>query len=123
MKDRRWIHDMLLGAGVLLAAGILYLCMRQSAPAGAWAVVEQDGTELTRLPLDEQASYLVQSDAGSNLVCTDGGGVWIEEADCPDQRCVHQGVISTAQERLVCLPHRLVVRVEGAAAAADDMVR
>ena len=36
MKDRRWIHDMLLGAGVLLAAGILYLCMGRSLRGCHW---------------------------------------------------------------------------------------
>ncbi len=123
MKDKRLVRDGLLGAGVLLAAGILYLLLHQSTGVGAWAVIEQDGIEIARMPLNQNGSYLVQSKAGHNLVCTDEGGVWIEEADCPDQYCVRQGAISTADGRIVCLPHRLVVRVEGAASAAGGMVR
>ena len=123
MKDKRLVRDGLLGAGVLLAAGILYLLLHQSTGVGAWAVIEQDGIEIARMPLNQKGSYLVQSKAGHNLVCTAEGGVWIEEADCPDQYCVRQGAISTADGRIVCLPHRLVVRVEGAASAAGGMVR
>lgn len=123
MKDRRLARDGMLGAGVLLAAGILYLLLCQGAGQGAWAVVEQDGVELVRMPLNQEGSYLVQSEAGCNLVHTGEGAVWIEKADCPDQYCVRQGAISTADGRIVCLPHRLVVRVEGASATADGMVR
>ncbi len=123
MKKRRWTHDLILACGILLAAGILYLGVRQFAQPGTWAVIEQDGVEIARLPLDQEGDYLVEAESGSNLVCTRAGGVWIQEADCPDQLCVRQGVISDEGGRIVCLPHRLVVRVEGASGPVDGMVR
>ena len=36
------------------------------------------------------------------------------EADCPDGYCKRQGEISTEKETIVCLPHKLVVEIQGA---------
>ena len=40
------------------------------------------------------------------------------DADCPDKLCVKTGRISKTGETIVCLPHRVVVEIIGA--AADD---
>ena len=37
----------------------------------------------------------------------------MEEADCPDRLCVRQGAVSRVGESIICLPHELVVTVEG----------
>lgn len=46
-----------------------------------------------------------------NLVTISGGRVWMEEADCRDQLCVHHIPISTGGESIICLPNRLVVEI------------
>ena len=112
--------DKILAAGLLLTAVLLGIFLFAGKEEGTWAVVTIDGTEYGSYALDKEQT--IDLGTGNHLEIR-GGEIRMTEADCPDQRCVHQGVISTAQERLVCLPHRLVVRVEGAAAAADDMVR
>lgn len=40
------------------------------------------------------------------------GGVRMKEADCPDQICVSRGLIQKSGQSIVCLPHRLVIRLE-----------
>ena len=37
----------------------------------------------------------------------------MERADCPDQVCVRQGAVRYNGESIVCLPHRLIVSIEG----------
>lgn len=83
----------------------------------AVAVVEQDGKEILRLALDEQQTVRIPAENGFNVVVVTGRGVLVSEADCPDQICVRQGEISHSGESVVCLPHRLVIRLEG---AGDD---
>lgn len=39
-------------------------------------------------------------------------GLRCSSADCPDLVCVDQGVISSSTEAIVCLPHRLIARIE-----------
>ena len=37
----------------------------------------------------------------------------VAEANCGDHTCIRTGQISREGEAIVCLPHRLVVRIEG----------
>ena len=66
----------------------------QSAPA-----VNQDG------PASAQYDYY-------NIVEIKGGTVSVTEASCKNQVCVRHGAISRSGESIVCLPNRLVVRIE-----------
>ncbi|MFR7670942.1 MAG: NusG domain II-containing protein [Collinsella sp.] len=43
---------------------------------------------------------------GTNLIEIKDGRVHVEEADCPNQDCVHQGWVDAAEEQIVCLPHK-----------------
>ena len=49
---------------------------------------------------------------GSNTVCIADGKVSVTEASCKNQVCVHHGEISRSGESIVCLPNRLVVRID-----------
>ena len=44
------------------------------------------------------------------------------EANCGDHTCVRTGEIFRDGETIVCLPHKLVIAVEGGAAADFDAV-
>ena len=36
----------------------------------------------------------------------------MSDADCPDKDCVNQGWISRPGQMIVCLPNRLVIKIE-----------
>lgn len=95
---------------VILAAIFLTMGLHRDM---AVAVIEQDGREILRLSLDEERTVRIPCDNGFNVIKTDGQSVYVSEADCPDQICVRQGKISGSKESIVCLPHRLVIRLEG----------
>ena len=44
----------------------------------------------------------------------------VTDADCPDQVCIRMGKISKTGENIVCLPHKLVVQLEGDSAADEQ---
>jgi hypothetical protein len=46
-----------------------------------------------------------------NTLVIEGGRARIEAADCPDKLCVKQRAISKAGESIICLPHKLVIRI------------
>lgn len=46
-------------------------------------------------------------------------GLQVSEADCPTQDCVHTGTITRNGQSIVCLPARIVIRLEGGSAEAD----
>lgn len=50
---------------------------------------------------------------GYNIVRIQGGQVQIVEANCPDRLCVNSPPIKTPGQSIVCIPHRLIVRING----------
>ena len=57
-----------------------------------------------------------------NEVVIKGGEVYVSEASCKNQICVKRGHISKAGESIVCLPNRLVVRIENSEGGGYDDV-
>ena len=46
-------------------------------------------------------------------------GLRVALSDCPTQDCVHTGTITRGGQSIVCLPARIVIRLEGGAPAPD----
>ena len=113
---------------IVLAAVCAIVVWSRSNDAGELtAVVTVDGTEAERIPLkdfpDRERTY---SGNGYTLhVCLaasqgeTGLGLYVADADCPTQDCVHTGTITRAGQSIVCLPARILIRLEGGTVDAD----
>ena len=113
---------------IVLAAVCAIVVWSRSNDAGELtAVVTVDGTEAERIPLkdfpDRERTY---SGNGYTLhVCLaasqgeTGLGLYVADADCPTQDCVHTGIITRAGQSIVCLPARIIIRMEGGTVDAD----
>ncbi len=116
-------HDVIFILIALCAAAALYFSgVLSPGDKGAYAVIYIDGEENGRYPLDEDESFVVSTDDGENKVVISGGKVSVTDADCPDKLCVKQGEIDRQGETIVCLPHKLVVEIEGGAPPEYDVV-
>ena len=58
---------------------------------------------------------VIPDEGAFNLFSVADGVVRMEAADCRDQICVHHIPISGGGESIICLPHRLVAEIVGAA--------
>lgn len=98
--------------------------MGANTNADTATVVIRDGEQnVYELPLSQNTTKSVTTDLGTNLIEIKDGRVHVEEADCPNQDCVHQGWIDAAGEQIVCLPHKLTVDiVDESAKATYDVV-
>ena len=86
--------------------------MGANTNADTATVVIRDGEQnVYELPLNQNTTKTVTTDLGTNLIEIKDGRVHVEEADCPNQDCVHQGWIDAAGEQIVCLPHKLTVDI------------
>lgn len=103
-------NDVLLIAGLLLAAALWWAL--RPGEAGGWAVVLEDGRETGRYPLWEDRT-VTTGGLEYNVLRISQGTASVTEANCPDRLCVKAGAASRTGETIVCLPHRLVVRIEG----------
>ncbi len=110
--------DMIMIALILLAAISLFIYYQytNSTSSAEQVIIEVDGEVIKTfdLPQNELVQYKVQIDEDDyNLVEIVGNRVRLKEATCPDQVCVKEGWISKAGEALICLPHKLVVKISG----------
>ena len=97
----------MIAAVILAAAAAVFFFQVKNRTSGTvYAIVEQDSKELMRLPLSEPGEYRISDGDSYNVIEITEGGVRMKEADCPDQICVSRGL------SIVCLPHRLVIRLE-----------
>lgn len=117
IKTRFWIAGITLT--LLLSAGAALWLHNRSAP-GMTANIYQDGVCIRSIDLSQVTSaetYTVDSDLGTNVIRIEPGRICMLEADCPDQVCVHAGWLTDSAAPIVCLPHRLVIRLEQTASS------
>lgn len=84
--------------------------------SGGVAVVRVDGEELYRIDLAavrEEYDIEIDTKYGHNTVHVAPGAIAVTRSNCPDGICVAQGAISQSGVPIICMPHRLSVRIEG----------
>lgn len=108
---RRIFNDTLLILAIALIAVLTCVIVYCSLGEGGRAVVELDGKELGSYPLSEDTEVRIGSELGENILVIKDGKAYVSSADCPDGICVSHYPISREGETIVCLPHRLVIRI------------
>ena len=124
-KAERIAKPDILLIGLLLAAGIVsFFAVRVLTQKDGTAVrILLDGEPYGTYRLTEEQSIpIIINGAVTNTLRISEGKAKMEEADCPDQLCVHQNAIDRQGEMIVCLPNKIVVEVEGAQASDLDSV-
>lgn len=99
---------------LLLAACLLFVSNGFFLAEGETIVVELEGREYARYDKDalkESQTFTVKTKKGYNQIEVSKQGASIIDADCGDKQCL--GEISKSGEFLICLPHKLIVRMEG----------
>lgn len=120
LKTRTWI---LILAAVLLASGLLALWVWTRPSEGTIANIYQDGVCIYSIDLSavtEGYEMTIEDENGVNVIRVEPGRICVLEADCPDQVCVQAGWLSDSASPIVCLPHRLVIRLEETAGAESE---
>ena len=102
---------LLVGTVVLLAllALFLYQCTGKTGEAVAIII---DGKETATYSLSQDREVVIETpDGGINILRIEGGEAYILDANCPDGICAGHAPIHKTNETIVCLPHKLVVKV------------
>ncbi|MBQ8592439.1 MAG: NusG domain II-containing protein [Lachnospiraceae bacterium] len=106
-------NDWLLFGSVIVIACIILSGYRMFTTKGTYVEVVRDGVVTERYRLSEDIEVAIETAYGINVLRIQDGYASVIEADCPDKLCVKQKEIMNAGESLICLPHRLVIRVIG----------
>lgn len=114
LKTKTWVW--MIGL-TLLVFSLLSWRIMTAKKSGSVVEIVQDGVVLRAIDLSrvtQAECFTVEwPEGGSNTVCVEPGRICVAEADCPDCICVRQGWLSNQATPIVCLPHRLVIRVKG----------
>ncbi len=113
MKKNR--KDWIFIGSFLGIALIAALCLQFFTTRGTQVVAKVDGQEVGRWSLETSVDEVIETEAGQNRLVIAEGRASVVEADCPDGICVKQGKISHTGQTIVCLPHKLVIEIEGKA--------
>lgn len=110
-KDKRYKNDIILIISVLIL-GVLLIVIGNRKNEGDFArVMDSNGTVYT-FDLSVNTELRVETELGYNVVCVTDGKICVKDADCPDCSCVKQGEINRKGDKIVCLPHKLIVEVD-----------
>lgn len=113
-------NDAILIAALILLGGALAVFLYATRQSGGYVSVRMDGELLMELPLSEDAQVVLGEGDHTNTLVIQNGTAQVVEAACPDQVCVRQGAVQYEGESIVCLPHKLVVTVEGGQGSGVD---
>ena len=105
---------MVLAAVCVLGTAAFWLL--RTSPTGTTAVITVDGAEYERIDLSrvkEGYDIRIETRYGYNIVHVQPGAISVAEANCPDGICVRQGRLEGGGVPIVCMPHRLVIQIEG----------
>ena len=84
----------------------------EALTASVWYDGELIGTyDLTAVVIPYEVR--IETDLGYNILRVSHGSVEVVEADCSEQVCVRQGPVSDDLLPIVCLPHHLVIQIDG----------
>lgn len=109
---KKYKFDFIVIIAFILVAVISWIAISFIYEAdGAFVEVTVDGKIQNVYPLDEDGEYRIETDAFINTIQIKDGMVFMKEANCPDKLCVKQGKITKDGQSIICLPHRMVVRV------------
>lgn len=113
--------DLVVVAAVLLLAGMLTLFLLPRQEQALSVQVVQDGKVLLSCPLDrleEPTLYRVEGEFPLVLELSKQG-VRVIETSCPGEDCLHTGTVSDAGRQIICLPNRLIVKLQGTVPGYD----
>jgi hypothetical protein len=58
-------------------------------------------------------------EGGYNVITVEPGRIAVSDANCRDRVCVHYGWLSKSRIPILCIPHKLMIRISGSDGGPD----
>ncbi|WP_302627018.1 NusG domain II-containing protein [uncultured Eubacterium sp.] len=109
---KKYKADIVLIVILVIIAFISYIVIYNfMSKQGDVVEVYLEAKLIKKVPLDTDTEFEVKIDNHVNVVRVEKGFVFMLDADCPDKLCQKQGKIHNSGETIVCLPNKIVIRV------------
>jgi len=99
---------------VILGLGSLQGYQSAEESTHRFAVITQNRRLVERIELDNVSESRIIKLGGkyNEIIIVEKGRIKFKEADCPDKICVKTGWLEKPGDTAVCLPNRVVVKIE-----------
>ncbi len=118
LKKFKWGDFVIISIVLLLAAGLAIMLWATSSGGVLYAEIWRDGVLVERVALHEGTSRTIDLD-GHNTIILKGMTAKMLSADCRDQVCVHTGTLSYSGQTAVCLPNKVILKLNGGESGVD----
>jgi len=122
MEKKKIRNDIILACALLSLAIIALAVFFFTRADGEYAVILINGKESARYSLSENIEISIKTENGENTLKIENGKATIIHATCPDGICVDHRPIKYSGETIVCLPNKLVIRIDSAKDGGVDAV-
>ncbi len=91
---------------------LIIFIMNSVKTAGKTAKIYSNNRLVRTVSLNNDDEFTIENGKNYNIIRIRNGKISVCEADCKNQICVNQGEIDNDLFPIVCVPNRLVIRVE-----------
>ena len=99
---------------IMIIAFSAMLFIHLTKEEGGEVVITVDGKVYKTLPLNTDITVSIGEEPDDyNVLQIKEGKVTMTDANCPDKYCVKHRGIHYNHESIICLPHRVVVEIQG----------
>ena len=121
-KSRKIRNDILFIAAILLLLLVAGLAILLFRTAGNTVVVTVDGKNYAEYPLNVDREVEIRSNLGENLLVIEDGKAFVKSASCPDGICSDHRPIGYNGESIICLPNKVVVKIQTQDQTQPDII-
>jgi hypothetical protein len=116
-KSRMWFKrkDLLIISSLFALIFLTYLFNSFKSTLGETVVIQVAEKEPINLPLNKDRIIKVQGPLGESIIEIKNKKVRMLSSPCPDKLCVKQGWIDKTSQSIICVPNRIIIKIEGRA--------
>lgn len=124
MKLKIKFGDILIIAAIIFSSAIIAVSLYEEDSEQRMAIISQNNVVLYTIDLNQHPEpyTLSYSSQYSGTIEVNNGKIRFLKTQCPDQICVHTGWIERPGEIAVCLPSRVLIKIEGSTQSDVDII-
>ena len=109
LNKKKLLFDFALIFLAIAIGALLLIAFELGKVEGETVAVIVGGEVVCEYKLSENGRYEING--GTNILVVKDGAAYVEWASCPDGLCKKQGEISMVDERIVCLPNKVIIEI------------
>ncbi len=113
--------DVLLIIAILIFGLIVGLLFTLDKSQGKEIIITADSKTFGTYDIFASEDIIIENDGQTNHIRIENGNVFMKDANCRGQDCVHQGEKSSTGESIVCIPNKVIVEVVGGESEFDGI--